>query len=165
MHQGRYRKMCYLLKKSSGSYICNLGALVFLSSTILWGKIYLIHSVQFSSVIQSCLTLWNPWTAATKPPCSSPTPRVYSNTCPLIWWHHPTISSSVVPFSSHLPSFPASRSFPMSQLFTSGGQNIGVSASESVLPVKIQDWFPLGWTSWISLQSKELSRAFSNTTI
>ena len=80
-------------------------------------------------------------------------------------WCHPTISSSVVPFSSHLQSFPASGSFPMSQFFESGGQNIGISVSASVLPMNIQDWFPLGWTGWISLQSKGLSRVFSNTTV
>ena len=98
-------------------------------------------------------------------PCPSPVPRVYPNSCPLSQWHHPTISSSVVPFSSHLQSFPASGSFQMSQLFTSGGWSIGVSASTSVLPMNIQDWFPLGWTDWISLQSKGLSRVFSNTTV
>ena len=98
-------------------------------------------------------------------PCLSPTPRVYSNSCPSSWWCHPTISSSVVPFSSCLQSFPASGSFPMSQFFASCGQSIGVSASASVLPMNIQDWFPLGWTGWISLQSKGLSRVFSNTTV
>ena len=100
-----------------------------------------------------------------RPPCPSPTPRVYSNSCPLSRWHHPTISSSVVPFSSHLQSFPASGSFQMSRLFTSGGQSIGVLASASVLPINIQDWFPLGWTGWISLQSKGLSRVFSDATV
>ena len=98
-----------------------------------------------------------------RPPCPSPTTRVYSNSCPLSWWYHPTISSSVVPFSSCLQSFPASGSFQISQLFVSGGQSIGVSASTSVLPMNIQDWFPLGWTGWISLQSKGLSRVFSTT--
>ena len=100
-----------------------------------------------------------------RPPCPSPTPGASSNTCPSIWWCHPTISSSVVPFSSCLQSFPASGSFPMSQFFTSGGQSIGVSASASVLPMNIQDWFPLGLTGFISLQSKGLSRVFSNTTV
>ena len=89
-------------------------------------------------------------------PCSSPTPRVYLNSGPSSWWCHPTISSSVVPFSSCLHSFPASRSFPVSQLFTSGGHCIGVSASPSVLPMNTQDWSPLGWTGWISSQSKRL---------
>jgi len=98
-----------------------------------------------------------------RPPCPSPTPRVYSNSCPLSRWCHPIISSSVIPFSSSLQSFPASGSFPMSQLFASGGQSIRVSASTSVLPVNTQDW--LGWTGWISLQSKGLSRVFSNTTV
>jgi len=101
----------------------------------------------------------------TRPPCPSPTLGAYSNSCPLSRWCHPTISSSVVSFSSRLPSFPASGSFQMSQLFASGGQSIGVSASASVLPMNIQDWLPLGWTGWISLQSKGLSRIFSNTTV
>ena len=100
-----------------------------------------------------------------RPPCPLPTPRVYSNSCPLSWWCHPTISSSVVPFSSHLQSFPGSGSFQMSQFFASGGQSIGVLASASVLPMNIHDWLPLGWTGWISLQSKGLSRGFSNTTV
>ena len=102
-----------------------------------------------------------PWTAACQASCPSPTPRVYLNSCPLSWWCHPTISSSVIPLSSHLQSFPASGSFPMSQFFKAGGQSIGVSASASVLSMNIQDWFPLGWTGWISLQSKGLSRVFS----
>ena len=97
--------------------------------------------------------------------CPSPTSRAGSNSCPLSWWCHPTISSAVVPFSSCLQSFPASESFPVSQFFISGGQSIGASASTSVLPMNIQGWLPLGWTSWISLQSKGLSRVFSNTTV
>ena len=96
----------------------------------------------------------------TRPPCPSPTPGIYSNSCLLSQWCQPTISSSVIPFSSCLQSFPASGSFPMSQFFALG-QNIGVSASASVLPMNTQDWFPLGWTGWISLQSKGLSRVFS----
>ena len=99
-----------------------------------------------------------------RPPCPSPTPGVYSNSCPLSRWCHPTMSSSVVPFS-HLQSFPASGSFQMSQFFASGSQNIGISASTSILPMNIQDWFPLRWTGWISLQSKGLSRVFFNTTV
>ena len=99
-----------------------------------------------------------------RPPCPSPIPGVHPNPCPLSRWCHPTISSSVVPFSCR-QSFPASASFPVSHFFTSGGQSIGVSASASVLPMNIQDWFPLGWTGWISLQSKGLSRVFSNTTV
>ena len=101
-----------------------------------------------------------------RPPCPSPTSGVYPNSFPLsLLWCHPTISSSVIPFSSHLQSFPASESFQMSQLFASGDQSIGVSASTSVLSMNTQDWSPLGWTGWISLQSKELSRVFSNTTV
>ena len=100
-----------------------------------------------------------------RPPWPSPTTRVYSNSCPLTWGCHQTISSSVVPLSSCLQSFPASGSFKMSHFFTSGGQSIGVSASTSVLPMNTQDWSPLGWTGWISLQSKGLSRVFSNTTV
>ena len=118
---------------------------------------YLSHcSVQFShSVVSSSLRPHGLQHA--RPPCPSPTPRVYSDSCPLSRWCHPAISSSVDPFSSCLQSFPASGSFPMSQFFASGGQSIGVSASALVLPMNIQDWFPLGWTGWISLQSKGLS--------
>ena len=101
----------------------------------------------------------------TRPPCSSPTPWVHPNSFPLNRWCHPTISSSVIPVSSCLPSFPASGSFPMSQLFTSCGQTMGVSASTPVLPMNTQDWCPLGLTGWISLLSKGLSRVFSNTTV
>ena len=100
-----------------------------------------------------------------RPPCPSPTPGVYSNSCPSSWWRHPAISSSVVPFSSCPQSLPASGSFPISRLFAWGGQSTGVSASASVLPMNTQDWSPLGWTSWISLQLKGLSRVFSNTTV
>ena len=98
-----------------------------------------------------------------RPSCPSPTPRVHSNSCPLSWWCHSTISSSVIPFSFCPQSFPASGSFQMSQFFTSDGQSIGVIAS--VLPMNIQDWFPLGWTGWISLLPKGHSRVFSNTTV
>ena len=98
-----------------------------------------------------------------RPPC--PTPRVHSDSCPLSQWCHPTISCPVVPFSSCPQSLPASGCFPMSQLFTWGGQSIGVSVSASVLPMNTQDWYPLGWTGWITLQSKGLSRVFSNTTV
>ena len=100
-----------------------------------------------------------------RPPYPSQTPGVYSNTCSSNWWCHPAISSSVVPFSSWPQSLPALGSFPVSQLLTWGGQSIGVSASASVLPMNTQDWFPLGWIGWISLQSKELSRVFSNTIV
>ena len=110
-------------------------------------------------------SLWPHGLQHARLPCPSPSPQVCSDSCPLSRWCHPTISSFVVPFSSCLQSFPASGSFQMSQLFVSGGQSIGVSASTSVLPMNIQDWFPLGWTGWISLQSKGLSRVFSNTTV
>ena len=99
------------------------------------------------------------------PPCPSPNLGVYSNSCPSNWWCHPASSSSVIPFSACPQSLPASGSFPMSQLFTCGGQSIGVSASASVLPMNMQGWSPLRWTDWISLQSKGLSRVFSNTTV
>ena len=120
----------------------------------------LVSSVQFSSVVSDSAA---PWGAA--PSCPSPTPGAYSNSCPLSQWCHLTSSSSVVPFSSRLQSFPASGSFQVSQLFASGGQSIGISVSVSVLPMNIQDWFPLGWTGWISLLSKWLSRVFSKTTV
>ena len=122
------------------------------------------YSVQFScSVVSDSLRPHGSQHA--RPPCSSPTPGVYPNSCPLSQWCHPAISSSVIPFSSCPQSLPASGSFPMSQLFTWGGQSIGVSASASFLPMNIQDWSPLGWTGWISLLSKGLSRVFSNTTV
>ena len=123
-----------------------------------------IRSVQFSCSLMSD-SLRPHGLQQTRLPCPSPTPGIYSNSCPLSQWCHPTISSSVVPFSPCLQSFPASGSFQMSQLFTSGGKSTGVSASASVFPMNIQDWSPLGWTDWISLQSKGLSRLFSNTTV
>ena len=122
-------------------------------------------SIQFRSVAQSCPTLQPHRLQHTRPPCPSPTPRVYSNSCPLSRWCHPTVSSSVTPFFSRLQSCPASGSSPVSQFFTWGGQGVGVSASASVLPMNTQDWSPVGWTGWISLQSKGLSRVFSNTTV
>ena len=125
----------------------------------------LINAVYHFTVTQSCPTLWPHRLQLARPPCPSPTPRVYSNSCPLSQWCRPTISSSVIPFSSHLQSFPATGSFQLSQFFTVGGQSIRVSATASVLPMNIQDWFPLGWTGWISLQSKGLSRVFSNITL
>ena len=146
---------------------------------LLWGKqfgaasearsliYYLIavfSSVQFSrSVMSDSLKSHEP--QHTRPPRPSPTPGVHSNSCPLSQWCHPAISSSVVPFSSYSQSLPASESFPMSQLFTWGGQSTGVSALASFLPKNTQDWSPLEWTGWISLQSKGLSRVFSNTTV
>ena len=123
-----------------------------------------LETVQFShSVVSDSLKLHEPQHA--RPPCPSLTSGVYPNPCPLSRWRHPTISCSVVPFSSGPQSFPASGSFQMSQLFASGGQSIGVSASASVFPMNTQDWSRLGWTGWISLQSKGLSRIFSNTTV
>ena len=120
-------------------------------------------TVQISSVVSDSLRPHEPQHA--RPPCPSPTPGVHPNPRPSNRWCHPTISSSVVSFSSCPQSFPASGSFQMSQLFTSGGQSIGVSVSASFLPVNTQDWSPLGWTGWISLQSKGLSRVFSSTTV
>ena len=123
-----------------------------------------ISSVQFSrSLMSDSLRPHEP--QHTRPLCSSPTPGVYSNSCPSSRWCHPAISSSVVPFSSCTQSLPASGSYPMSQLFSWGGQSTGVSALASVLPMNPQDWCPLGWTGWISLQSKGLPRVFSNTTV
>ena len=121
-------------------------------------------SVQFSCSIVSN-SLWPHEPQHTRPPCPSPTPGVYSDSSPLSRWCHSTISSSVVPFSSCPQSFPTSGSFPMSQLFESGGQCIRVSDSKSVLPMNSQEWSLLGWTGWISLPSKGLSRVFSNTTV
>ena len=123
-----------------------------------------ISSVQFShSVVSDSLQPHG--LQHTRLPCPSPTPGAYTNSCPLSQRCHPTFSSCVVPFSSCPQSFPASESFPMSWLFTSGGQRIGVSASASFLPMNIQDWFSFGWTGWISLLSKGLSIVFSNTTV
>ena len=110
-------------------------------------------------------SLWPHGLQYTRLPCPSPTPGACSNSCPSRWWCYPTISSSVVPFSFHLQSFPASGFFPLSQFFQSVDQSIGASASASVLPMNIQDWFPLKLTGWISLQSKGHSRVFSNTTV
>ena len=133
-------------------------------SSLACKDIVIFSSVQFSCSVVSD-SLWPHELQHARPPCPSPTPRVYPDLSPLSWWCHPTISSSVVTFSSCLQSFPASVSFQMSQLFASGGQSIGVSAVVSVLPMNTQDWSPLGWTGWISLQSKGLSRVFSNNTV
>ena len=121
----------------------------------------------FSQFSRSVVTnsLWLHGLQHARLPCPSPTPGAYSDSCPLSQWCHPAISSSVIPFSSHLQSFPASGSFQMSQFFASGGQSIGASVSASVLPVNSQHWSPLGWTGWISLQSEGLSRVFSSTTV
>ena len=115
----------------------------------------MIFSVQFSSVAQACLTLCNAVDCGSRLPCPSPTPGACSSSCPLSWWCHPTISSSVIPIFSHLQSFPASGSFPRSQFFTSGDQSIGASAAASVLPMNIQDWFPLDWLVWSPCSPKE----------
>ena len=131
------------------------------STSISWNTTQQL--VQFSPVPQSCPTLWLIGLQHARIPCLSPTSGAHSNTCPLTRWCHPTFSSSIVPFSSCLQGFQASGSFPISQLFASGGQSIGVSASASGLSVNVYDWFPLGLTGWSSLQSKGLSRVFSNT--
>ena len=128
-----------------------------------FGRIRRWHLLFSSSVMSDSLQLQGLQHARLS--CPSPCPRTCSNSCPLSWWCHPTISSSVIPFSSCVQSFPASGSFQISQLFASSGQSIGVSASKSVLPMNTQDWSPLGWTGWISLESKGLSRVFSNTTV
>ena len=123
--------------------------------------LFTLSSVQPLSCFQLFVT---PWTAVHQASLSITKTRLYSNSCPLSWWCHPTISSSGIPFS-HLQSFPALGSFPVSWFFTSGGQSIGVSASATVLPMNTQDWSPLGWTGWLSLQSKGLSRVFFNTAV
>ena len=125
------------------------------------------ESLQFSSVqsLSRVRLFATPWITARQASLSSPTLGVHSNSCPSSWWCHPAISSSVVPFTSCPQSLPASGSFPMSQLFTWGGQSTGISALASFLPKNTQDWSPLGWTGWISLQSKGLSRVFSSTTL
>ena len=155
---------------ASNSVTFDIGVEKFLYgiSQALWSKLFWVKAAekilvlrnnsQFSSVlfIHSVVSdsLQPHGLQHARPPCPSPTPEVYSNSCPLSQWWHPAISSSVVPFSSCPQSFPASGSFQMSQFFASGSQSVGVSSSTSVLPMTIQDWFPLGWTGWISLQSK-----------
>ena len=130
----------------------------------IWG-IRSLYYYLFSSVAQSCLTLQPHESQHARPPCPSPTPGIYSNSCPSSCWCHPAISSSVILFSSCPQSFPVSEYFPMSQLFAWGGQSTGVSALASVLPLNTQDWPSSEWTGWISLQSKGLSRVLSNTTV
>ena len=126
--------------------------------------LHTLLSVQLSSSVV-CKSLRPHGLQHTRLLCSPPTPRACSHSCPLCPWGHPTVSSSFIPFSSCLQSFPESGSFLRNQFFTTGGQSIGASASASVLPMNIQDWFPFGWTGWISLQSKGLSRVFSNTIV
>ena len=143
------------------SSLCTIRSLHLKSEMLNW--------IQFSSVHFSCSvvssSLQPHGLQHARPSCPSPTPGVYPNLCPLSRWCHPTISSYVIPFFSCPQSFPASGSFQISQFFALGGHSIGVSASTSVLPINTQDWFLLGWTGWISLQSKRLSRVFSNTTV
>jgi len=164
----RHSRLCGKGFRNQADLNLNPGCL--LSLCLAWGKRYifvnlssLLCSSQFSLSVMSD-SLQPHGLHHTRLSCPSLTPRACSNSCPLSQWCHPTISSSVIPFS-RLQSFPASGSFPISQFFTSGGQSIGASASASVLPKNIQDWFPLGWTGWISLQSKGLSRVFSNTAV
>ena len=133
------------------------------SSILIYVMVF--SSVQFSSVTQSCPTLCTPWTTARQTSLAITNSRSLHKSCLSSWWCHSTISSSVVLFSSCPQSFPASGSFQLSQLFTSGGQSTGVSALASFLPKKTQGWSPLEWSGWISLQSKGLSRVFSNTTV
>ena len=144
-----------------------VSGLIFISANAI--AVLSCLQIMYESENESCSvvsdSLWSHESQHPRPPCPSPTPRVHSNSCPLSWWCHPAISTSVLPFSSYTQSLPASGSFPMSQLFTWGGQSIGVSASASVLPMNIQDWFPLGWTGWISLQFKGLARVLSSTTV
>ena len=140
------------------------GCIRMIQAHYIYGALYFYcYSVQFSNSVVSH-SLQPHGLQHARIPCPSSTPRAYSNSCPLSQWCHPTISSSVIPFSSCLQSFPLSGSFLRSQLFTLGGQRNGTSASASVLPMNFQDWFPLGLTSLI-LQSKGLSRVFSNTTV
>ena len=159
----------YLTDVKQWNCLCVEGVDCFLVERTYWAKTLTSSghkriaslSVQFSrSVVSNSLRSHGP--QHTSPPCPSPAPGVYPNSCPLSRWCHPTILSFVVPFSSCPQSFPASGSFQMSQLFTSGGQSIGVSASTSFLPMNTQDWSPLGWTGWIALKSKGPSKVFSN---
>jgi len=151
--------ICWIIGEKKRNYRKKKSIIVSLATQKSWQC-----SVQFSrSVVSSSLQPHESQHA--RPPCPSPTPGVHPNPCSLSRWCHPTISSSVTPFSSYHQSFPALGSFPVSQLFALGGQSTGVSASTSVLPMNVQDWSPLGWTGWISLQSKGLSRVFSNTTV
>ena len=151
----------YSILKMSYQFFMKFLKLISLNFLLLYVQ---FSSVQFSHSVMTD-SLWSRGLLHVRPPCPLPTPRIYPNPCTLSQWCHPTISSSVIHFSSCLWSFPASGASQISQLFSSGGQSIGVSASTSVLPMNTQDWSPLGWTGWISLKSKGLSRVFSNTTV
>ena len=153
-----------MLQKGLCSWVNLMTASIPFATKILWFPVHSVSSVQFSRSVTSD-SLQPHGLRLARLLCPSPTPGAYSNSRPSSWWCHSTISSSVVSFSSCLQSCPASGSFPLSQFFTSGGQSIGVSALASVLPMNIQEWFPLGWADWISLQAKGLSRVFSNTTV
>ena len=163
-------------KETWGGLLCRLKSLIRVSrdqsfsfwyreeDTLSNGNVSWKRKVQFRCSVMSN-SLWPCGLQHTRLPCPSPTPRVYSNSCPFSQWYHSRILSSAVPFSSRLQSFPTSGFFQMSWFFGWSGQSIGVSSSASVLPINIQDWFPLGWTGWISLKFKGLSRIFSNTTV
>ena len=153
-----------MLQKGLCSWVNLMTASIPFTTKILSFPVCSVSSVQFSCSVTSD-SLRPHGLQLARFLCPSPTPGAYSNSCPSSWWCHSIISSSVVSFSSCLQSCPASGSFPLSQFFTSGGQSIGVSTLASVLPMNIQEWFPLGWADWISLQSKGLSRVFSNTTV
>ena len=159
----RHNFQCYIYYSVIWMYhnLCNQYAIV--------GYLSCIHLSPFSSVQFSCSVVLDSLQPHglqhARPPCPLPTPAVHPNPCPLSQWCHPTISSPVIPFSYSPQSFPVSGSFQMSQPFTLGGQRVGVSASTSVLPMNTQDWSPLGWSGWISLQSKGLSRVFPNNTV
>ena len=156
--------VCWSMSSSNCCFLTCIQISQEAGKEVWYSQLFSLHSVQFSHSVVSD-SLWPHESEHSRPPCPSPTPRVYSNSCPSGQWCHPTISSSVIPFSSCPQSLPASGFFPMSQLFAWGGQSIGVSASASVLPVNTQDLSPLGWIGWISLESKGLSRVFSSTIV
>ena len=157
--------LCELLGERERDFISCADTKSSVLSMLCWKPSqWLFSSIQFSRSVMSD-SLGPHGLQHTRSPCSSPAPRIYPNSCPLSQWYHPTISSSVIPFSSHLQSLPASGSFPMSQFYRAGGQSIGVIASASIFPMNIQDWFPLGWAGWVFFLSKGLSRVISNTTV
>ena len=165
-HKSLRKQGSYFVHYFPQFQVCSLTVSVCL---VIFGGLLLLlfrfhSSVQFSRSVVSD-SLWTRELQHARPPCPSPAVGAYPNSCPLSRWCPPTISSTVIPFSSCPQYFPASGSFQMNQLFASGGQSVGVLASTSVLPVNTWDWSPLGWTSWKSLQSKGLSRVFSNTTV